>query len=249
MGKLIGTAPNQVPTNADLGTMAYEKTSNYARSILGSIDRPASNATELVASGQNVNGYYYINLGNGAQSIYCILDGSIEAGYGYMRVWDAGSSGSGTTVYHFYTGESDNAAFYNTGGWDYTISEIALRTRGTWAQGAGFSNTTITRYVGSNGSGLNSNFNPKTFNTIFNSGWVATGFETDNYKNFGYSNTTTLNQLYLIDDNDTPCGRQINCTGTPKGVVAFGSTTGSNWPDHGDNNYDRDSYVMGLYVR
>ena len=51
MGKLIGTAPNQVPTNADLGTMAYENTFNYARSIFGSIDRPASNATELVASG------------------------------------------------------------------------------------------------------------------------------------------------------------------------------------------------------
>jgi hypothetical protein len=249
MTKLIGTAPNQVPTNADLGTMAYENISNYARSALGTQSRPASNATELVADGQNANGYYYINLGNGAQSIYCILDGSIESGYGYMRVWDAGSSGSGTTMYHFYTGESDNAAFYNTGGWDYTISEIALRTRGTWTQGAGFSNTTITRYVGSGGSGLHSNFNPKTFNTIFNSGWVGSGFETDNYKNFGYSNSTTLDQLYIIDDNDTPCGRQVNCTGTPRGLLSFGISNSSNWPDHGNNTYNHDPMITGLYVR
>jgi hypothetical protein len=249
MGKLIGTAPSQVPTNADLGTMAYENTSNYAKSVLGSQSRPASNATELVTDGQSTNGYYYINLGTSTQSIYCILDGSIESGYGYMRVWDTGSSGSGTTIYHFYTGESDNAAFYNTGGWDYTISEIALRTRGTWTQGAGFSNTTITRYVGSGGSGLHSNFNPKTFNTIFNSGWVGSGFETDNYKNFGYSNSTTLDQLYIIDDNDTPCGRQVNCTGTPRGLLSFGISNSSNWPDHGNNSYSQNPMIMGLYVR
>jgi hypothetical protein len=249
MGKLIGTAPSQVPTNADLGTMAYENTSNYAKSVLGSQSRPASNATELVTDGQSTNGYYYINLGTSTQSIYCILDGSIESGYGYMRVWDTGSSGSGTTIYHFYTGESDNAAFYNTGGWDYTISEIALRTRGTWTQGAGFSNGTITRYVGSGGSGLHSNFNPKTFNTIFNSSWVGSGFETDNYKNFGYSNSSTLDQLYIIDDNDTPCGRQVNCTGTPRGLLSFGRTNTSNWPDHGNNTYNHDPMITGLYVR
>lgn len=249
MTKLIGTGPNQVPSNADLGTMAYENTSNYQKALLGSYERPALSATDLVVNGQKTNGYYYIDLGNGKQSIYCILDESIEAGAGYMRVWDAGSSGSGTTVYHFYTGESDNAAFYNAGGWDYTISEIAVRTRGTWSQGPGYSNTTITKYEGNGGSGLHSTYSPKTFNTIFNSSWLPTGFETDNYKNFGYSNTTTLNQLYLIDDHDTPCGRQTSCTGTPKGVLSFGQSSTSNWPDHGDNNYDRDSFVMGLYVR
>ena len=249
MAKLIGTGPNQVPTNADLGTMAYQDTSFYQSSVLGTVDRPASSATQLVSDGQSENGYYYINLGSSAQSIYCILDESIEAGYGYMRVWDAGSGGSGTTVYHFYTGETDNAAFYNAGGWDYNISEIALRTRGTWNYGPVYSNTTITRYTGLGGSGLHSNYNTKTFNTIFNSSWIPTGFETDNYKNFGYTNTTTQNQLYLLDDHDTPCGRQTSCTGTPQGVLSFGQTTTSNWPDHGDNNYDRDSFVMGLYVR
>ena len=30
MPKLIGNAPNQVPTNADLGSMAFEDKKNYA---------------------------------------------------------------------------------------------------------------------------------------------------------------------------------------------------------------------------
>jgi hypothetical protein len=29
MAKLIGNAPNQVPTNADLGSMAFEDRTNY----------------------------------------------------------------------------------------------------------------------------------------------------------------------------------------------------------------------------
>jgi len=216
---------------------------------LGSISNPATSANDLINSGQTVNGYYSINLGNSVQSIYCILDGSIEPGYGYMRVWDAGPNSSGNTIYHFYTGESDNAAFFNAGGWDFNISEFAIRTRGTWSQGPNYSANTIARYIGNGGGGLHNNYSTKTFNTIFNSGWVHTGFETDNYKNFGYTNNTVMNQLYLIDDNDTACGRQKDCTGTPNGMLSFGFSSGGNWPDHGNNSYVYDPMVSGLYVR
>lgn len=254
------TVPSSVYSNVTAGNVVTIKVTNSdgsesdtvtttASAMLGATSsNPASSATALVNDGQTTNGYYYINLGSGAQSIYCILDGSIESGYGYMRVWDAGSSGSGSTVYHWYTGESDNAAFYNTGGWDFAISEFAIRTRGTWSQGPGYSATTITRYTGNGGSGIHSNYSPKTFNTIFNSSWVYSGTENDNYKNFGYTNTSVLNQLYILDDGDTPCGRQTSCTGTPKGVLSFGNPNNL-WADHGNNNYIYDQYVMGLYVR
>ena len=249
------------PSSALLGSTYFNTTDSTLRiydgnswgkvlfSPPGTLKNPATNATQILDYGITTNGYYYIDLGSGSpQSIYCILDGSIESGYGYMRVWDAGASGAGTTVYHFYTGETDNAAFYNAGGWDFVISEIALRTGGTWSY-PNYSSSTITRYVGNGGGGLHSQYNPRTFNSIFNTGWSATGFETDNYKNFGYTNTTVTNQLYILDDNDTPCGRQINCTGTPRGVVAFGNASGAGWPDHGQNTYTRSEFVMGLYVR
>jgi hypothetical protein len=245
MSKLVGFGSDQVPTNGMLGKLAYQDNAI----TLGTAGNPAPSATALVADGQTANDYYYIDLGNGAQSIYCILDGSIETGYGYMRVWDAGSGGSNTTVYHFFTDESDNAAFYNAGGWDFAITEIALRTGGTWSYGPGYSSTTITKYTGNGGSGLHSQYGTKTFNQIFGTSWSASGFETDNYKNFGYTNTSTTNQLYLIDDNDTPCGRQTSCTGTPRGVLSFGNASGNSWPDHGTNNYTRNEFVMGLYVR
>jgi hypothetical protein len=42
MANLIGNAPNQVPTNADLGSMAFEDRTNYA-TVGSSIHQPYRN--------------------------------------------------------------------------------------------------------------------------------------------------------------------------------------------------------------
>lgn len=252
MSKLIGTGPNQVPTNADLGTMAYQKASDYVVSPLGSVNNPAESATALVQAGITANGYYYVDLGSGAQSLYCVLDGSIETGYGYIRVWDAGSSVDGTTIYHFNTSNSDYAAFVAAGGLSFVISELGLRTVGTWAYGPGYSATTITKYTGNGGSGLYANITPKTLTAVLAQSWTWTGIETDNFKNFGYANTLVQNQVYVLDDNDTPCGRQTSCAGTPLGIVSFGNANNSYWADGGNNVYsvaNQPMIISGLYVR
>lgn len=252
MSKLIGTGPNQVPTNADLGTMAYQKASDYVVSPLGSVNNPAESATALVQAGITANGYYYIDLGSGAQSIYCVLDGSIEAGYGYMRLWDAGSANNGATIYHFNTSDSDYAAFVAAGGLSFVISELGLRTSGTWSQGPGYSATTITKYVGNGGTGLYANITPKTITAVLAQSWAWSGIEQDNFKNFGYANTTVQNQVYVMDDHDTACGRQTACAGTPSGMVSFGGANSSYWADGGTNVYNSSTLpqiVAGVYVR
>jgi hypothetical protein len=70
MSKLIGTGPNQVPTNADLGTMAYQD---------NSVTNDGSTAGLAIRSNRDVgniitSGAYWFNLGNGTFQTYVDVD-------------------------------------------------------------------------------------------------------------------------------------------------------------------------------
>lgn len=228
-------------------------------STLGQLStNPAANATHLIAAGFSNNGYYYVNLGSSTQLIYCILDGSIEIGHGYMRLWDERSQVQySNTMHHFDSNMTDYAAFKNAGGEGFTISEFAIATANTWSYGNGgngYNNSSIRKYNTNAGSGISASYSPKTLTTIFNTGWSYSGAEADNYKNFGYSGNTVLDQLYLMDDNDAinAGGRQTSLTNTPKGMLSFGSVNSNYFVDGGTRDYQASGYgflVSALYVR
>jgi hypothetical protein len=149
----------------------------------------------------------------------------------------------GTNIRHFDSvNDSYYAKFVAAGGLNYVITSIGISTSGSWTgYNRTFNNSSVGIVEGSGSSpsdrGLHVNTNPKTLATRFASSWASTGFETDNYRNFGPSATSTANQLYLIDDNDVSGGRQIAYAGTPQGILSFGQNTDSNWSDGGVSAY------------
>ena len=83
MAKLIGNAPNQVPTNADLGSMAFEDKKNYATTS-SSIHQPYRNIVingdmSIAQRGTSKTGF-----GNG------------DSGYYTCDRWFSGESGTPT---------------------------------------------------------------------------------------------------------------------------------------------------------
>jgi len=237
------------------GTVIYNSTSNamqvYSGNAAGWVNaselpgssesNPAETAQEILDAGNTNNGTYWLNLGGEtAKPIYCILDGSIETDFAYMRVFDDRPVSSGDTINHFYTGDTDYSNWNDIGGTIFTITHFATST---------YSSSTLTKYT-NNGGGLYSGLS--TLSDVFAQSWIGSGFESDNYKRFGSGNTSiNTSQLYLLDDNDTPCGRQTSCTATPNGLLMYPTSTSGGWPDGGGNTYGNTSgdKVTSLYVR
>lgn len=84
MNKLIGTAPNQVPTNADLGTMAYLDHGElyYTNNIGLASTSPASSTKQLEDAGITSSGNYWFTDGVNTYQNYVL----VESGECWMKV-------------------------------------------------------------------------------------------------------------------------------------------------------------------
>jgi hypothetical protein len=100
MAKLIGTAPNQVPTNADLGTMAYLDYDNFAAKDGSSSSMAAEYGSRVIALGYGAGLYW--------------LTGKSSSGYPAQQVY-VDAEGWMLTFRHAGTGGSYNATYTITG--------------------------------------------------------------------------------------------------------------------------------------
>ena len=95
MAKLTGTKPNQVPTNADLGTMAYQDADNYATMTIGTEFNPAASPAEIASNGLS-DGWYWITGkdGNAFKTyVWASSEPATGVGYGWMLALKAVNSG------------------------------------------------------------------------------------------------------------------------------------------------------------
>lgn len=149
MAKLTGTNPEQVPTNADLGTMAYQDKDNlqvgdvYADGIL----RSDQGAGHIIVKHDGVNGS--ISNNTGQLLVYAEGSGDIIShtnGVERMRIKSSGNVGIGTQIpitrlHTVQTGQNTTAIFENTNAsWandvsfkyapsGTTVSDLALSSR------------------------------------------------------------------------------------------------------------------------
>lgn len=253
----------QRPATPSNGTLRYNTTTNAAEfysnnrwvsvgvSDGSSEAAAASTAQNLYDLGIRSNGYYWLKLsGTTAKLIYCILDGSIEAGYGYMRIFDQRTANTGTEIQQFYSSATDYSNWTAIGGNSYVISQIAVSTY--------INQSSVVRYT-NGGGGLHSSISPKTLTAVFAQGWSASGFESDNWKYFGAGTTNGTSpstaQLFLNDDNDAggaSSTRQTAKAGTPQGLLMYPASSASSWSDAGNQYYGSggmDGACVALYVR
>jgi hypothetical protein len=117
MSKLIGTAPNQVPTNADLGTMAYldaHETSIENLSVTGNITvgSPPTTSPEIgglqVGDGWVQRSYYFGSGGDRTVTFNADFSYLVEITYTCT-----GNYGNGTHQARFIAGRRDWTGSYH----------------------------------------------------------------------------------------------------------------------------------------
>ena len=115
MAKLIGTDPNQVPTNADLGTMAYQDKDNLAVGEVHSDNQTivSTKSTNAFSVTTNTGSNVALSIG-GSSTINGVTSGA-QAFY-IMNV--ARDSGSGKSTYF-----NGNIGFPNGYGIDFSASQ------------------------------------------------------------------------------------------------------------------------------
>jgi len=92
---------------------------------------------------------------------------------------------------------------------------------------------------------------------MYNSPWIYTGFEQDNYIPLG-DGLDKLSSIYLMDDHDPLGGctydttvRQTQQPETPRGIISFGVSNTNSFVDHGTCSYSayEGSPIRTLWVR
>ena len=137
MAKLIGNAPNQVPTNADLGSMAFEDKKNYAttsspiyqpyRNIIingdMSIAQRGTSFTGLTngASGYTIDRWKYDETGSTSSVFTLTQDSDVPSGQGFAKslkmdcTTAAASPASGDIVWLMQRVEAQNLQYLKFG--------------------------------------------------------------------------------------------------------------------------------------
>ena len=225
MAKLTGTNPDQVPTNADLGTMAYQDKDNlqvgdvYANGILKS----DQGAGHIIVKHDGVNGS--ISNNTGQLLMYAEGAGSIinhTNGVERMRIDSAGNVGIGTQspsapLETVQAGQTNTAIFENT--------------NASWANDVAF----LYSPSGSTASNLSLS-NRSNGDTWIGSGFGPIRFQLDENENNSRSTKVTIqsNGYLTLNGNDIG-GTQVtiaddavaSITPPRKGGFMFVTTNGA----------------------
>lgn len=133
MALLLGTAPNQVPTNADLGTMAFQDEAAVQilggainNVVIGATTPVAATVTNLAYTGTLTGGTGVVNLGSGQ----FVKDSS-----GNLTLVGKVSAVSYTETVFAIIGTTPALTPNNGSIQTWTLSASSTPTAGTWASG------------------------------------------------------------------------------------------------------------------
>ena len=236
MTKLIGTAPNQTPTNADLGKLAYQD------SVETGLDLPSSTtANQYLTVNSAGNGYEWID----RPSIYLptpILPsnfGSPTNTYSSSGTWSKGSTAGSTGVWMYLLGGGGgggNRSHTGNGGNGGSASLIYLTADqwdgATYTIGTGGAGGANGSQSGSAGTATSITLSSANGSTAYTSNGtishpIPTSFAGSVVSSQGVTITVPSWSSYSISTDLAAAGQ----TGTPAGafMTAYGG-------DHGDVN-------------